>query len=115
MWATVTEVPAATAVHIDAGAPGVLAVDGDLVFDTVSELIEPGGEVVEAATGVLRVDLANVGRTDSAGLALLLEWLGRAREQSLEVRFDNVPAQMLRIAHASGLEELFDASIVKSE
>ena len=56
------------------------------------------------------VDLAAVERADSAGLALLVEWLRAARGRGARLRFDNVPAQLRAIAATSGLDRhIFEA------
>ncbi|HEB99345.1 MAG TPA: STAS domain-containing protein, partial [Thiotrichales bacterium] len=49
---------------------------------------------------------SGVGRADSAGLALLVEWMREARRQGREIRFLGMPAQMSAIAEVSGLSEL---------
>lgn len=92
----------APGVAMDA-ANGVLEVRGALTFSTVQELLAPGVEALarhEDAT----VDLAAVGRADSAGLALLVEWLRAARRRGARVRFANPPAQLRAIAGTSGLD-----------
>ncbi|HEY8553493.1 MAG TPA: STAS domain-containing protein, partial [Burkholderiales bacterium] len=53
---------------------GVLAVAGDLTFETVPEIYAESRAWFERANGRVTVDLAEVERADSAGLALLLEW-----------------------------------------
>jgi len=52
------------------------------------------------------VDLAGVTRSDSAGLALLVEWLRESELAGNTIRFVNVPAQLLSIARVCGLEEI---------
>ena len=51
-------------------------------------------------------DLAGVERADSAGLALLIEWMRRARRAGRPVRFLNLPPQMLEIARAASLDRV---------
>lgn len=53
-----------------------------------------------------RVDLSEVGRCDSSGLALLLEWAGWAREQGRTMQFDNVPDGLRTISSLSQTGEL---------
>ena len=52
------------------------------------------------------VDLNGVRRCDSAGLALLIQWMREARSQSVEIRFTNLPEQLIHIAETSGLEDI---------
>jgi phospholipid transport system transporter-binding protein len=52
------------------------------------------------------LDLGGVGRADSAGLALLVEWSRQARRGRTALRFVNVPAQIRSLARVSHLEWL---------
>jgi phospholipid transport system transporter-binding protein len=83
---------------------GVFAMSGPLVFDTVPRVYERFSDEVRRA-GSLTLDLAGVKRADSAGLALLLEWLQSARETGNQIRFVNVPKQIRSLARVSGLEK----------
>jgi phospholipid transport system transporter-binding protein len=55
---------------------------------------------------VLQIDLAQVTHTDSAGLALLVEWMREASRQSARIDFLHLPAQMLALAEAANLEQV---------
>lgn len=80
---------------------GVCRVSGALGFDTVTQLPAslPGdGDVV--------ADLSAVERVDSAGLALLLEWVRTARARGWSVVFQGVPGQLSAIARVSGVDEI---------
>ena len=85
------------------GAGGVLSVRGALTFATVGALRGPGVEAL-AANADATVDFAAVDRADSAGLALLVEWLRAARRRGARVRFANAPEQLRAIAGTSGLD-----------
>jgi len=63
-------------------------------------------EALFSAHQELEIDLAGVGRTDSAGLALLLEWVSWARNHSRTVRFRNIPQQILSMAQISEVEDM---------
>ena len=54
----------------------------------------------------VEVDLAGVTRCDSAALALLLEWAGRAQRSGSVLRYRNLPAALLAIAAISEVEDL---------
>ncbi|MEW6647745.1 MAG: STAS domain-containing protein [Pseudomonadota bacterium] len=88
--------------RIENGADG-LRVAGDLTFATVTALLNGSSALFSAGSGPLSVDLSGVGRADSAGLALLIEWSRLARAAGRELQFRAVPAQMQAIAAASGL------------
>ncbi|MFM8333463.1 MAG: lipid asymmetry maintenance protein MlaB, partial [Candidatus Methylumidiphilus sp.] len=51
-------------------------------------------------------DLAGVAKADSAGLALLLEWLGQAADADVELHYANLPRQLLAMAHVAGVDEI---------
>lgn len=84
---------------------GCINVCGDLTFATVNELLNSARRVFDPIE-ILDIDLAEVSCSDSAGLALLIEWMRSAKQQNKNIMFHNIPAQMLAMAHASGLDEL---------
>ena len=63
----------------------------------------------------LDVDLGGVGESDSAGVALLIEWLRMARQSQKAIRFANVPAQIEALARISEVEDLIAGSEKKEE
>ena len=86
-------------------ASGRLEIHGDLSFASVPGLWRQlAGSF--SGPGVPDVDLQYVVRSDSAGLALLMECLRAARQTGSSVRFFNIPAQMLAIARASSLDQV---------
>ena len=54
--------------------------------------------------------LKGVTRADSAGLALLLEWLRRSERAGCSISFVNVPEQLMSIARICGLEGILPLS-----
>lgn len=69
---------------------GHWSLTGDLLFETVAQMLAEG----EAAFGAeprAEIDLSQVGRMDSAGLALLLEWSIAARAGGRVVVYRNPP------------------------
>ena len=88
------------------GSEGHYQLAGELSFATVPQIYAQGGTLFDGPAATLVLDLSDVERTDSAGLALLVEWLRQARHQRKDLRFRNIPAQLLAIAKASGLENI---------
>lgn len=86
--------------------PGRCVVKGDMTFATVTALFHEVGAVCERAGEHLDVDLQGVGRADSAGLALLIEWVRCARRSGKTLAFHRVPSQMMAIARTSDLENM---------
>ncbi len=84
---------------------GRLQVAGELSFKSVPALVSRSREFFKKGSD-LDIDLANVSRADSAGVALLIEWQRQAQKQNKSVCFFNIPSQMLAIARLSGVDEL---------
>ncbi len=82
-----------------------LVVAGELDFTTVVQLLKDAEPLLGAGTDVL-VDLQGVTRSDSAGLALLIEWMRAAKRQQKSIQFLNIPPQMLDIARVSSLDQV---------
>ncbi|MGE0371222.1 MAG: lipid asymmetry maintenance protein MlaB [Gammaproteobacteria bacterium] len=91
-------------VRADPGDPSALSVSGELNFATVPALLERGAALLAAGGGRIRLDLGGVTRADSAGLALLIEWLRLARSRRASLEIVNMPAQLRAIARVSGLD-----------
>jgi phospholipid transport system transporter-binding protein len=84
---------------------GRLIIAGDLSFASVPAVWRQWSAMA-VADEVVEVDLSAVVRSDSAGLALLVECLRQARQAGHSVRFFNIPAQMLAMARVSGLDQV---------
>jgi phospholipid transport system transporter-binding protein len=95
-----------TAVLIESTGPGVLSVRSDLTFATVTAVLRHSRPLLRTNSERLVIDLADVVRADSAGLALLMEWLRMAGASGAEILYRHVPEQLLAIARASDLERL---------
>jgi len=78
---------------------------GELTLATAKAVLSESTDLFGNAAK-LDIDLANVTRADSAALALLMSWMRQAREGNKPIQFQHIPAQMLAIAKASGLDEI---------
>lgn len=85
---------------------GTAEVSGELTFATVPAYLQRNGALF-AGSGELMVDLQGVTRADSAGVALLVEWLRLARAAGRTVRYRNMPPQVEALIRVSGLEKAF--------
>lgn len=82
-------------------------VSGVLDAATAPALLEQSAERFSATPGTqIHVDLGGVSEGDSAGLALLLEWLRVAKQRQQGIHFVNLPAQVAALARISEVEEL---------
>lgn len=89
---------------------GRYAIRGKLTFQTVPQFFAHTQEMLGAGTGPVTVDLAGVTLADSAGIALLVEWQQQARAARRTLAFANIPEQVRKIIHVSGLQQAFDIS-----
>lgn len=92
-----------TALYTD---DSVWKVEGDLNYATSASLYEKARAAM-AAQLPASVDLAAVERVDSAGVALMLDWIRAARARQQSLAFHNVPPHMQRIADLCGVAHLF--------
>ncbi len=92
---------------LTAESDGRYRVSGVLDAATAPQLLRESEERFPSGADIdLRIDLSGVQESDSAGLALLLEWLRIARKRKQNVRFANVPNQIAALARISEVEEL---------
>lgn len=97
------------AFRVEPKGPGHYILCGELTFDTVPAIWREQRIPFEEGQALV-IDLQQVDRADSAGLALLMEWLRTARREKVDIRFTNVPAQMLSLARVSSLEQILPIS-----
>ncbi|NIR58420.1 MAG: STAS domain-containing protein [Gammaproteobacteria bacterium] len=77
---------------------------GALSFASVPGLLAQRERLFESAPGFVEIDLSGVSRSDSAGLALLVDWMREAQRRTVDIRYLNMPQQMLAIARVSSLD-----------
>jgi len=84
---------------------GHFAVSGEMTFDTAERILQASEKPFEEHTR-LEVDLSGVTMSDSAGLALLLEWVTWANHTVREIRFSGMPKRVLAIAKTTEVDAL---------
>ena len=95
--------------RLEHAGDGEWRLTGDLVFGNVSGLLKEVGSRFSGEE-TIRVDLGGVTRADSAGLALLVEWLREFERRNQSIRFLNMPPQMCSIAQVCGLDRILGGS-----
>jgi phospholipid transport system transporter-binding protein len=91
--------------RIEPAGPERLRASGELDFGTAAEALDAG--LVLLATGARwTLDLSGITAGDSAGVAVLVEWLSAASARRSTLTFESVPEQMLAIARISELDGL---------
>jgi len=84
---------------------GRFALSGEMTFETAERILLASEEPFEQHTRI-EVDLAAVTKADSAGLALLLEWITWANHTVREIRFLSMPERILAIARTTEVDQL---------
>jgi phospholipid transport system transporter-binding protein len=82
-----------------------IGIEGVLDFDSVVTLLRESRRYF-AEKERLDVDLDGVRRANSAGLALVIEWIELARRQGVSLRFRNLPESLKRLALVAGVSDL---------
>lgn len=93
-------------VQIEARGAGQYFLTGSLTFASVPSVYAQGNALFDEDAAALTLDLQGIERTDSAGLALLLEWLRNAQQKNKTIRFRNIPPQLQSMARLSGLDDI---------
>jgi len=89
-----------------AGSGTQFAIVGPLTFATVEHVVRLPVDWHGSGEDVT-VDLAQVPRADSAGLALLVEWWREARLSGRALHVINIPARLHDLIRVNGLQALF--------
>lgn len=91
--------------RIEHPAEGRYRLCGELSFATISSLLAQGNAMFEGRGQVI-LDLEKVERADSAGLALLVEWLRLARRRNVPLVIRNITPQLRAMAKVTGLDQV---------
>lgn len=104
---------AAAAFSLSAGADGRLAAVGPLTFATARQARLTGLALLAApdAPQRLEIDCAGLGVTDSAGLAVMLDWLAAAKRAGRSLHFLGLPQDLAALARISDVEQLLTRGV----
>lgn len=84
-------------------------IQGELTAATVARLRRYGRRQIAQAQALV-VDLSGVSAADSAGLALLVDWLAWAQQRRCLLTFTNLPPALTALAGLSDVLPLLTAS-----
>jgi len=82
------------------------SVDQPMTFQTVPDLLTRSSQWLQASSGPVVFDLQQAQRADSAGIALLVEWVELARAQQREISIINLPEQIEDLVNLNDLMPL---------
>ncbi len=83
---------------------GQFAIQGDLTFASINKKVLKSVAFLTYSRDIT-LDLIDVSSADSAGLALLIEWIRYTRQHRIQLRFKNIPKQLLSLAKLSSLDK----------
>ena len=84
---------------------GRFALQGEMSFDTAERILRASENPFEEHTQI-EIDLSGITDSDSAGLALLLEWVTWANHTVREIRFEGMPERVMAIAKTTEVDGL---------
>lgn len=94
-------------VAVEMSAPAQLRVAGALTFRTATRAAAEGERCLSAATAQeLHVDCSAVHDADSAGLAVLIDWVAWARRDGRKLHFAHLPPAIVAVASISEVDHL---------
>lgn len=96
-------------VAFESTGAGSFRISGPLTFTTVGKALVESRELF-ADHKRIELDLGGVDGTDSAGLALLVEWVGWAHREKRKLLFHHLPAQAHALACISEVDKLLPGS-----
>jgi phospholipid transport system transporter-binding protein len=82
---------------------GNYSVEGCLTFSGIDQHSLAAFKFLKGLDAIC-IDFSNVDAADSAGLALMIEWIKLSRSQNINLSFKNIPAQLVSLAKLSGLD-----------
>ena len=98
-------------VGISEPTSGRVTLTGELTFASAREARQLGLLVLEGSRAErIVIDCGGVTRADSAGLAVLLDWLAWGRRKSRAISLENLPASLVAIARISEVDGLLQAA-----
>jgi phospholipid transport system transporter-binding protein len=92
-------------------ANGRLAAQGPLTFTTACAARLAGLEALAAPSASLEIDCAGVTVADSAGLAVLLDWLAAAKLSRHALKYTGLPQDLTALARISEVEQLLTRGV----
>jgi phospholipid transport system transporter-binding protein len=93
-------------------SPGAFAARGELTFANARSARSEGLHALRTSSARdLQVDCGGISHSDSAGLAVLLEWMAVMKREGRPLCFTHLPAGLLAVARISGVEEMLQKGV----
>ncbi len=102
--------PASFAIAVT--SPGKFAARGALTFGNARTARSEGLHALRTSSvRDLEVDCGGITLSDSAGLAVLLDWMAIMKREGRPLRFTNLPPGLLALARISGVEQMLQTGV----
>lgn len=93
-------------------SPGRFAARGALTFANAKGARGEGLHALRTSSARdLEVDCGGITRSDSAGLAVLLDWMAVMKREGRPLCFANLPQGLLAVARISGVEDMLQKGV----
>jgi len=104
--------PEAASFGISVVSPGRFAARGALTFANARRARAEGLHALRTSSARdLEIDCAGISHSDSAGLAVLLDWMAIMKREGRPLRFANLPSGLLAVARISGVAEMLQKGV----
>jgi len=84
---------------------GICKISGDLSFERATQVFD-SLNVSNIVEDQLVIDFSDVEQSDSAALAVMLEWTSQAKNSQKQISFINVPDQLMRLIKMVDLQKI---------
>jgi phospholipid transport system transporter-binding protein len=98
--------------EIEVTSPGRFAARGALTFANARRARSEGLHALRTSSARdLEVDCSGIAHSDSAGLAVLLDWMAIMKREGRPLCFANLPPGLLAVARISGVEAMLQKGV----
>jgi phospholipid transport system transporter-binding protein len=99
--------PQSSDASVERRGPAEFAVAGSLTFGTATEVHARGLAALSRESAArIEMDCSGIVAADSAGLAVLIDWLGCVAREGRELRYRGLPDPLLALARISEVDAL---------
>lgn len=93
-------------------SPGRFAARGAVNFANARKARSEGLHALRTSSARdLEVDCSGITHSDSAGLAVLLDWMAIMKREGRPLCFANLPSGLLAVARISGVDEMLQKGV----
>lgn len=89
------------------GNDQILSIQGALDFSNVMSVYKKSLAQIRLHRELM-FDFAKLNSSNSAGLALIIEWIKLSKQQNKIFHFKNLPADILSLAKAAGVDKMVE-------